>query len=378
MLAILTLVKVEAYPVWFPINDNLRYVVVALHLISDKALKGKVSVDLTFRSAGRKPFRDTFSNKLKGSNDLFLFYEGAIPWDSTELSGSVKLGRKTYPFKAHIRGYGRLKTSSPVLAYRISRNDPSALFRRDSLFIRPSFTDVFYGYMNLYLETLSDSPAVIMGVINKDGEAVLRLPTKTLKGAGKLALTLPIWDLKEGDYEMVLSVISPKLGEEVVFRRPFMVSKYGDNIAAFIDYVASEEELRTFRRIIDPKERINFLRRFWQKRGDAFYMEFRKRVLYADSAFSTPNRLGRYTDMGRIYIKRGKPDEVSRVDMSEGSRPYVKWVYYTGGGYTYYFYDPIGTGEYVLIKTDDPEEATFTSKYVAPSLDFDEGGGWDE
>jgi len=326
-LVLLSLVKVEAYPVWFPVNENLRYVVVALHLLSDKGLKGKVKVDLTFQSEGRKPFKDSFTNDLKGSNDLFLFYEGAIPWDSTTLSGTVKLGKKTYNFSAPIRGYDKLKTSS---------------------------------------------------LVEQGGKSVLRFPTKTFRGSENITMTVPIWDLKEGDYELVVSVISPKLQEEVTFRRPFIVSKYGDNVASFIDYIATEEELREFRKLISLKERINFLRRFWQKRGDEFYKEFRRRVVYADSAFSTPNRLGRYTDMGRIYIKRGKPDEVNYVDFREGGRPYIKWVYYTGGGYTYYFYDPIGTGEYVLVKTDDPEEATFGSRYVAPSLDFDEGGGWEE
>ncbi len=378
MLILLSLVKVEAYPVWFPINENLRYVVVAVHLLSDKGLKGKVKVDLTFQSEGRKPFKDSFTNDLKGSNDVFLFYEGAIPWDSTTLSGRVKLGKKTYSFSAPIRGYNELKTSSLVMAYRISKDDPSALFRRGDVAIRPCFTCVFYGYLNFYLEVLSDSSFVLTGTIEQGGKSVLRLPTKTFKGSENITTTVPIWDLKEGDYELVVSVISPKLQEEVTFRRPFIVSKYGDNVASFIDYIATEEELREFRKLISLKERINFLRRFWQRRGDEFYREFRRRVVYADSAFSTPNRLGRYTDMGRIYIKRGKPDEVNYVDFREGGRPYIKWVYYTGGGYTYYFYDPIGTGEYVLVKTDDPEEATFGSKYVAPSLDFDEGGGWEE
>ncbi len=378
MLALITFVKVEANPVWFPINDKLRYVVVALHLTSDRSLKGKVKVNLKFSSRDRQPFVDSFANDLKGSKDVFLFYEGAIPWDESDLSGQVKLGKETYTFRSKVRGYGALKTSSLVLAYRISHNDPSALFKRDSLFIRPCFTCIFYGYLNFYLEALSDSSFIITGAITQGGEEVAIVPPKTFKHTGKLAVSLPIWDLKEGDYSLKVSIVSPTLGEEVTFNRPFIVSKYGDNIASFIDYIATEEELREFRRLTDLRERINFLRRFWQKRGDDFYREFRRRVVYADSAFSTPNRLGRYTDMGRIYIKRGKPDEITQVDLSEGSRPYIKWVYYTGGGYTYYFYDPIGTGEYVLVKTDDPEEPTFRSRNVMPSLDFDEGGGWDE
>ncbi len=377
-MALAAFVKVEVYPVWFPINDRLRYVVVAVHLTSDRSLKGKARVKLKFVSRNRRPFVDSFANDLKGSKDVFLFYEGVIPWDKSDLSGEVRLGRKTYTFKAPIRGYGRLKTSSPVLAYRISRSDPSALFKRDSTFIRPCFTCVFYGYLNFYLEALSDSSFIITGAITQGDDEVAVVPPKTFKRTGKLAVTLPIWNLKEGDYSLKISVVSPSLGEEVTFNRPFIVSKYGDNVAFFIDYIASEEELREFRKLTDIRERINFLRRFWQRRGNDFYKEFRRRVLYADSAFSTPNRLGRYTDMGRIYIKRGKPDEITRVDLSEGSRPYIKWVYYTGGGYTYYFYDPIGTGEYVLAKTDDPEEPTFRSRHVVPSLDFDEGGGWDE
>jgi len=363
--------------VWFPATDSVRYVISAIHVISDRPVKGKVKTVLEFVSEGKRPFRDSFINEIKGKNDFFLFYESAVGWDTTTLRGTLTVGKESASFTSGLKGYGRLKTSSLILAYRISKNDPSALFKRGDTYIRPCFTCIFYGYMNLYLEVLSDSPFVMTGVIRRDGKPVMRIPAETYTSSRNISLTLPIRELKEGDYEIDVSVISPKLGEEVVLKRSFMVSKYGDDIASFIDYIATDEELRTFRRLVDIRERINFLRRFWSKRGDAFYMEFRRRVRVADSLFSTPNRLGRYTDMGRIYIKRGKPDEVVRVDMSEGSRPYVKWVYYTGGGYTYYFYDPIGTGEYVLVRTDDPEEATLGPKYVAPSLDFDEGGGWD-
>jgi len=378
MLFLYALVRLEGDVMWFPINNRLRYTVVWLHILSDRPIRSKVKTYTELIVAGKKPFRDSFENEIKGKRDVFLLHEMVTSWDTVFLKGTVKINGKDYIFKDTLQGYGNLKTSSLVLAYRISKNDPSALIRRGEYAIRPCFTCIFYGYVKAYLEVLSPEPFVLTGAIVKDGITVTRIPPRNFSSSQNLNLTFPIHSLDEGNYELVLNVVSPSLQEGVELRRHFILSKYGDNIASFIDYIATDEELREFRKLLGVEERINFLRRFWSKRGDAFYMEFRRRVIYADSAFSTSNRLGRYTDMGRIYIKRGSPDEVTRADLSESNRPYIKWVYYTGGGYTYYFYDPIGTGEYVLVKTDDPEEAVFGPRNINPTLDFDEGSGWEE
>ncbi len=367
----------EVWALWFPVNPNLRYVITVFNVESKKPLKGKATVELEFQSGDKKPFRDTFENDLGGKNDVYILYENATGWEEVSLSGVVRLKKEELTFRKTLPGYGSLKTSSLILAHSISKNDRSALFKRGDIFIRPCFNCVFYGYLNFYLEVLCDSSYVITGLITRAGKPVLRLPTKTYTSSQNLSMSIPIWKLEEGKYRITLSVISPSLGEEVKLEREFIVSKYGDNIASFIDYVASEEEKREFRELVGVEAKINFLKRFWEKRGEGFYEEFRRRVMHADSAFSTPNRLGRYTDMGRIYIKRGQPDEVARVDVGEGRKPYIRWTYYTGGGYSYYFYDPIGTGEYVLVRTDDPSEATYDYRSRQPSLDINEGSGWD-
>ena len=183
--------------------------------------------------------------------------------------------------------------------------------------------------------------------------------------------------MDEGKYTFVVDIISPSYAEKITLKRDFYVSMFGDDISSFIDYIATPEEKREFEKILSVEARLKFLKRFWEKRGLEFYGGFRKRVIYADSAFSTPALRGRYTDMGRIYIKRGKPDEITSVEMGISDKPYIRWMYYSGGGYDYIFGDLTGTGEYVLIKTNDPEEARFSRPSSQPSLDINRETHWE-
>ncbi len=63
--------------------------------------------------------------------------------------------------------------------------------------------------------------------------------------------------------------------------------------------------------------------------------------------------------------------------MGISDKPYIRWVYYSGGGYDYIFGDLTGTGEYVLIKTNDPEEARFSRPSSQPSLDINRETHWE-
>ncbi len=376
MILALGLVNLEISEIWFPINDKVRHLILAYGLRSDKKLSGNVSLSISIRSPGKEEFSDEVIRSLPKSNYSIIFYESAISWDSAEIYTRIRGKGINLEHKGILPNFGKLKTSSLILAYHISETDSSALFRRGNLFIRPCFTCVFWGEMFYYLEVLSDSPFTVMGAIFKDEKTVLRIPPRTFTLSSGVYSKIPIGDLEDGKYKLVIEVISPKENEKVTLEREFFVSMYGDDIASFIDYLASPKEREDFSKITTVEGRLRFLKEFWERRGLEFYMEFRERVKYADSAFSTKTLRGRYTDMGRIYIKRGKPDEISRVDIGIQDKPYLRWFYYSGGGYDYIFGDPIGTGEYVLIKTNDPEEARFVRPANVPSLDINRETQW--
>ena len=376
MLIILGAVNLEVSEVWFPINQNLRHLILVYGLRSDKKLSGNVSLSITFISPGKAEFSDVVKQKLPKSNYSIIFYEGAVGWDSVEIFAKIKGKGINLESKSSIQNFERVKTSSLILAYQISETDSSALFRRGELFIRPCFTCVFWGEMFYYLEVLADSPFTVIGAVFKEDKPILRISPRTFSSSSSVYSKIPLSDLEDGKYRLVIEVISPKENEKVSLEREFFVSMYGDDVASFIDYVASPKEKAEFEKITTFEGKLKFLKDFWERRGLEFYKEFRERVRYADSAFSTKTLRGRYTDMGRIYIKRGKPDEISRVDIGLQDKPYVRWFYYSGGGYDYIFGDPVGTGEYILIKTNDPEEARFSRPTNVPSLDINRETQW--
>lgn len=377
IMLLVAAVNVEVYKVWFPINDNLRNIILVYSLMSDKVLGGDVNLSVSFKSSDKKEFTDKVKQKLPKSRYAILFYESVAGWENLVFEGNLKGKGMDFKKEDSIQGFGNIKTSSLILAYNISENDSTALFKRGNLYIRPCFPCVFYRNLNYYLEVVSDSPFIVVGAIFDGDKPVLRLPPKTFNSSSTVYSQVPIEDLKDGKYRLVLEVISPSLGEKINLEREFFVSPYGDDIASFIDYIASPKEKEEFEKIITLEGRLAFLKNFWEKRGWDYYLEFRKRVKYADSAFSTPALRGRYTDMGRIYIKRGKPDEITSVDMGIGDKPYIRWIYYSGGGYDYIFGDPVGTGEYVLIKTNDPGETRFSRPSSVPSLDINREARWE-
>jgi hypothetical protein len=286
MILFVSVINLEVSEVWFPINENLRHLIMVYGLRSDKKLSGNVSLSISIKSPGKAEFSDEVKQNLPKSNYSIIFYEGAVGWDSVEVFTKIKGKGINLESKSSIPNFGKVKTSSLILAYNISENDSSALFKRGDLFIRPCFNCVFWGEMFYYLEVLTDSQFTVIGAVFGEDKPILRLSPRTFNSSSVVYSKIPIWDLKDGKYRLVVEVISPKENEKVTLEKEFFVSMYGDDIASFIDYIASPKEKSEFERITSLEGKLKFLKEFWERRGLEYYMEFRERVRYADSAFS--------------------------------------------------------------------------------------------
>ncbi len=65
------------------------------------------------------------------------------------------------------------------------------------------------------------------------------------------------------------------------------------------------------------------------------------------------------TDRGRVYLLRGEPtSRFQRPVSRDGSSPYEIWYYTIASGYTYLFVDETRLGDYRLIFSTDPLQAT--------------------
>lgn len=120
-----------------------------------------------------------------------------------------------------------------------------------------------------------------------------------------------------------------------------------------IRYVASDAELSEMDRLKTPDERRTFWDSFWKRRDptpdtsqNEAMDEFYRRVQYSNQHFSAGGP-GWKTDMGRIYIVNGQPDEVVRNPFRFEGPPEEIWYYYRERK-TYYFVDKDGFGRYEL------------------------------
>jgi GWxTD domain-containing protein len=187
-----------------------------------------------------------------------------------------------------------------------------------------------------------------------------------------LASSLETRDLPEGEYRLEVTVFDSVSASRVVITKPFTVILQGEECDSLtleeaemqrnvILYLAKREELKTYDGLNMCGKR-NFLIWFW-KRFDStpetpfneFKEEYYHRFNHANSEYSTKvddRTDGWRTDMGRIYIKYGEPNEIERYPSSLERKPLQQWFYYQLGdqGDVYFlFEDEDGFGNFSLV-----------------------------
>jgi GWxTD domain-containing protein len=106
-----------------------------------------------------------------------------------------------------------------------------------------------------------------------------------------------------------------------------------------VRYLLVKWEDAEYKELKDQESRARFIDNFWRRRdetpdtpGNEFRAEFWKRVRDANRLYGEETaKDGWRTDMGKIHILRGPPDEISRDLMGAGHRGTVVWTYRTSG-----------------------------------------------
>ncbi|RLC51045.1 MAG: hypothetical protein DRZ79_03400 [Candidatus Cloacimonadota bacterium] len=163
-----------------------------------------------------------------------------------------------------------------------------------------------------------------------------------------------------------------------------------------VQYFLSTGEKTRLRSLSDEGKR-NFLEYFWiahdpnpVTKKNEFLEKVRERVNYSNKHYSYFHE-GWTTDRGRIYIKKGPPDEIKKLktsfDTSENPsdfglvpsytkytiKEYQIWIYRLPQDYRYIFIDFQGNGNYRLIYSkNDDDEITLTNwmNYLGPDFDM--------
>jgi len=215
-------------------------------------------------------------------------------------------------------------------------------------------------------------------VLEADAPHVVRVDTLNLAG------------IPPGSYELDL-LLEGRDGEEILrAKKEFMVyHEYTDGElielkGKFMPFsleeekqkrkelalVASEAELAAFD-ALPAEEKPIFVESFWERRDpdkstatNEFKNAFYQRYYYVQEHFTTPFREGVATDMGRVYLKYGEPDEILRSPMGMRSEPTIDtstwqsepfeaWEYFTAAGVDnqyvlFVFVDKDGDGTFEL------------------------------
>jgi GWxTD domain-containing protein len=99
-----------------------------------------------------------------------------------------------------------------------------------------------------------------------------------------------------------------------------------------VAYIIQDQERAAFLSLGTDEEREHFVEQFWERRDptpgtpeNEFKVEHYRRIAYTNAHFSDAALPGWKTDMGRIYITYGPPDEIDshRADAT----PWEQWKY---------------------------------------------------
>ncbi len=167
-------------------------------------------------------------------------------------------------------------------------------------------------------------------------------------------------DLEVGDYLLHVRAL-PSEGAETHIEARFRVltspRSWGedfDKMIAQIGYVATRDEVSKLTSAA-PDERDAAWNAFWKNRdpnpttdGNEFKEQFLRRLGYANVRFTSLTE-GWQTDMGRVFIQHGEPDDVDSVPSGASMHAWETWYYY-GEHKKFTFVDRQGFGDYTLVE----------------------------
>ncbi|MDI6840045.1 MAG: GWxTD domain-containing protein [bacterium] len=283
-----------------------------------------------------------------------------------------------------------LYLSDIELATNIEQVEGNGKFVKNGLQVIPNPQATFgarypilYAYNEIYNLKKESKYEIKYSILNEFGDIVKELPSDSIFPTSvDIAKTggINIIAFEEGTYilkievsqgdkivskEKTFFVVESLKKEENEFKLTDEELKYYD----LIQYIAKPEEL-AFYNSLPEDAKMEFLINFWKRVERPFFHTFIERVKYADNHFSSAGEIGRNSDMGKIWIKYGKPDEVEQYPADPIYRPCEKWIYFGKGGIVFIFVDKLSCGRYELIYSSIKEELTDPNyrKWVNPEL----------
>lgn len=151
-----------------------------------------------------------------------------------------------------------------------------------------------------------------------------------------------------------------------------------------ISYIITDQERNVFLQLTTDKDRDMFIEAFWKNRDpnphtveNEFRIEHYKRLKYADEILGrgTPTP-GWRTEMGRIYIILGPPNQINTYDNMTEIYPTIIWFYQglskygLPSGFNVVFFKKEGSGDYMLYSPASHGPQSLLVNYMGDVNDY--------
>ena len=257
------------------------------------------------------------------------------------------------------------------------QSQPSIIFeKRDNPYVYLSFEV----YTN---ESLRQDMGILVLTVQKDSILVFddMMDYISYNDCERINLTIPLTDLNPGKYNGNIIFQIGELSEERDFEffvtepkiQLYYVLINPDDDYKLLKYFMSENAPGNWKTYSYDAKR-QYVSRCWVKLADAnqvspesFIRTIRERVDYANKHFSHFSD-GWTTDIGRIYIRHGEPDDVEKGTTLDDTRFVRKdfqiWKYRSRFNAVYLFLDIQMNGNYKLIYVNGDERESSNPNYM--------------
>lgn len=272
------------------------------------------------------------------------------------------------------------------LALNFSENRSQKLFIKGNRHVIPNSSrryryhdSTLYLYFEVYNLPEPTVPAdeyfkIGYSIIDTVGDTLIMIPFLKIKKPGTSCIKLQALDirgLEAGEHSLVVNVLDPASNQSVIRQKNFWIIKPSESLPDRnlvtgqrlepgdqktegrptessvlsmtpedvikyrdqIKYFATEKELKLYDQL-GPNGKTNFLINFWRSMDNTpespeneFMQNSFSRIDYANKHFKN----GLNSDMGRIFIIYGQPDDIENHLMKMNSKSYVIWYYYIAG-----------------------------------------------
>lgn len=288
---------------------------------------------------------------------------------NARVKGAVEREVEIRPFPQHGFDLGMVQFAETIVPDSVE-----SAFTKHGLMVTPNPTRSFgenISELKFYAELYQSAPvrtsySVDYRITSEAIDSVLVKKSQMITSDQSVIPLTGLFDIEKmagGKYRLTIKVSDPESGAEISGDHHFTIAwspvAWGANYEETVHqilYLATAEEMKAFKKLKDAPEdhRIQFMIQFWAQRDpvpstpqNEFMIEHFRRFKYANENFGDVIE-GWRTDMGRIYIKFGEPDEIERYPFNFDSRPYEIWNYYACG-FRFVFVDEDGYGRYNLV-----------------------------